>query len=292
MRNATKAVIPAAGLGTRFLPATKAIPKEMLPIVDVPTLQLNVEEAVAAGLSQIVLVNGRGKGTIEDHFDIAFELERTLQDRGKSAEYEAVHAVSMMCRLTSVRQKRPLGLGHAVLCARGPVADDEFFAVILGDDLMRCEVPAIEQLKVVGEREGKGVIALMEVPDDQTHRYGIVAGQWEGEVFRIEELVEKPAQGQAPSNLAIMGRYFLPGSIFDHLARTGRGHGGEIQLTDALQSLCAEEGMLGIVVKGERFDAGDKLGYLHANLAYALEREELREGVLAMMRELLEREGS
>lgn len=289
MKKATKAVIPAAGLGTRFLPATKAIPKEMLPIVDTPTLQYIVQEAVDAGLPKIVLINGRGKGAIEDHFDHAFELERTLKDRGKMAEYEAVHAVSTMCRITSVRQKQPLGLGHAVLCARGTVADDEFFAVLLGDDLMHCEVPAIAQLRDVGEREDLGVIALMEVPEDQTHLYGIVAGAWDGEVFRISELVEKPAPGTSPSNLAIMGRYFLPGRIFPHLASTKRGHGGEIQLTDGLQALASQEGLLGIVVKGDRYDAGDKLGYLRANLAFALMREDLRDGTLELIRELLAR---
>ncbi len=289
MKTATKAVIPAAGLGTRFLPATKAIPKEMLPIVDTPTLQYIVEEAVEAGLSSVVLINGRGKSAIEDHFDLAYELEDTLARRGKTKERDAVHAVSMMCRMTSVRQKEPLGLGHAVLCARGPVSDDEFFAVLLGDDLMRCEVPAILQLKNVGEREGLGVIALMEVPEDQTHLYGIVAGAWDGEIFRIERLVEKPVSGTSPTNLAVMGRYFLPGKIFEHLARTKKGHGGEIQLTDGLQALANEEGLLGIVVKGDRYDAGDKLGYLRANLAFALERDDLKEGTLELMRELLAR---
>jgi UTP--glucose-1-phosphate uridylyltransferase len=286
-----KAVIPAAGLGTRFLPATKAVPKELLPIVDVPTLQYVVEEAVASGARDVVVVNGRGKGAIEDHFDHAYELEDTLGRRGKTAELEAMRAVSQMVRIVSVRQKEPLGLGHAVLAARGPISDDETFAVLLGDDVYDAEVPATRQLIEASEAHGTGSVALMEVPDDQTHKYGIVAGSRRDDgTFAVEKLVEKPAPGTAPSNLAIVGRYVLPGKVFAYIADTPPGHGGEIQLTDALQRLADEEGLTGVVCKGVRHDAGDKIGWLRANLCYALKRDDLRGPLLEVMRALLEEE--
>jgi UTP--glucose-1-phosphate uridylyltransferase len=290
-----KAVIPAAGLGTRFLPATKAIPKEMLPIVDVPTLQLIVEEAVAAGIEEIVLVTGRGKGTIEDHFDVSFELERTLRDRGKSDLLALVERVSHMVRLISVRQKEPLGLGHAVLVARQAVGDDEPVAVLLGDDLYDCEGrrPAIGQLIDEYDRQGgKGVVSLMEVAPGQEQMYGIAAGKPMADrpgVLRIEDMVEKPAPGTAPSRLAVVGRYVLPAEIWDILARTKPGKGGEIQLTDALRELAQKgSGYFGLTVDGTRHDAGDKLGYLGANLAWAMKRDDLRPGLLEIMRRLVE----
>jgi UTP--glucose-1-phosphate uridylyltransferase len=284
-----KAVIPAAGLGTRFLPATKAIPKEMLPIVDVPTIQLVIDEAVRAGISDVVVINGRGKGAIEDHFDHAFELERTLRDRGKAELADAVTAVSTMVRLISVRQKQPLGLGHAVLCAREAVGD-ESFAVLLGDDLIDNDRdPGIAQLLRVHEATGAGAIAVMEVPEGQEHLYGIVSGTRDSAGrMRIETMVEKPKPGTAPSRWAIVGRYVLPPVIFEQLARTSPGAGGEIQLTDALRELAASrEGLYGVVVDGTRHDAGDRIGYLRANLAYALKRPELREAVRALCREML-----
>jgi UTP--glucose-1-phosphate uridylyltransferase len=297
MPRVRKAVIPAAGLGTRFLPATKSIPKEMLPIVDVPTLQLIVEEALAAGIEEVVLVTGRGKSTIEDHFDISYELERTLRDRGKKELLALVERISQMVRLVSVRQKEPLGLGHAVLVARQAVGDEPV-AVLLGDDLYDCDGrrPAIGQLIDEYERLGKkGVVSLMEVPPGQEQLYGIVAGQPLGDAprtLKIDDMVEKPAPGTAPSRLAIVGRYVLPAEIWDILARTKPGKGGEIQLTDALKELAqgteAGSGCYGLIVDGTRHDAGDKLGYLGANLAWALKRDELRPGLLALMRRLVE----
>jgi UTP--glucose-1-phosphate uridylyltransferase len=290
-----KAVIPAAGLGTRFLPATKSVPKEMLPIVDVPTLQLIVEEAVAAGIEQIVLVTGRGKGVIEDHFDVSFELERTLRDRGKKELLELVERVSHLVRLIAVRQKEPLGLGHAVLVARQAVGDDEPVAVLLGDDLFDCDGrrPAIGQLIDEHERlGGKGVVSLMEVAPGQEQLYGIVAGKPLADapkVLRIDDMVEKPAPGTAPSRLAIVGRYVLPAEIWSILASTKPGKGGEIQLTDALKELAQRgSGCYGLTVDGTRHDAGDKLGYLGANLAWALKRDDLRPGLLALMRRLVD----
>lgn len=289
-----KAIIPAAGLGTRFLPATKAIPKEMLPIVDVPTLQLVVEEALAAGIEEIVLVTGRGKSAIEDHFDVSFELERTLRDRGKAELLASVERISKMVRLVSVRQKEPLGLGHAVLVARQAVGDEPV-AVLLGDDLFDCDGrrPAIGQLVDEYERlGGKGVVSLMEVAPGQEQLYGIVAGKPLGDAPRtlhISDMVEKPSPGTAPSRLAIVGRYVLPSEIWEILARTRPGKGGEIQLTDALKELAQRgSGCYGLTVDGTRHDAGDKLGYLGANLAWALKRDDLRPGLLALMRRLVE----
>jgi UTP--glucose-1-phosphate uridylyltransferase len=289
-----KAVIPAAGLGTRFLPATKAVPKEMLPIVDVPTIQLVIDEAVRAGITDVVVVNGRHKHAIEDHFDHAFELETLLEQRGKTAMVAELRKISQMVRLISVRQKAPLGLGHAVLCARESVGDEPV-AVLLGDDLVDNDRdPGIAQLCRVYEETGAGVVAVMEVPAGQEHLYGIVSGEpiaGTGRV-RIRDLVEKPAPGTAPSRLAVVGRYVLPPAIWGHLATTAPGVGGEIQLTDALRQLAlGEPGLIGVVVEGVRHDAGDRLGYLRANLAYALKRPELRDDVLAMLRQLLGEHG-
>lgn len=282
-----KAVIPAAGLGTRFLPATKAVPKEMLPIVDVPTLQLVVEEALTAGIEEIVLVTGRNKASIEDHFDLSYELERTLADRGKKELLAQVDRISRMVRLICVRQKEPLGLGHAVLVARQAVGDEPV-AVLLGDDLFDCDGrrPAIGQLiDAYDQRGGAGVIALLEVEAGQEHLYGVAAGRPDGELFRISDLVEKPAPGTAPSRLSIVGRYVLPATIWPILARTPPGKNGEIQLTDALKTLAVEgAGCFGLTVDGTRHDAGDKLGYLGACLAWAMKRDELRPGLLALMR--------
>ena len=283
-----KAVIPAAGLGTRFLPATKATPKEMLPIVDVPTIQLVIEEAVQAGITDVVVVNGRNKHAIEDHFDHAYELEHTLRERGNPELADAMARISSMVRLISVRQKQPLGLGHAVLCAREAIGD-ETFAVLLGDDLIdNDDDPGIAQLMRVHEQTGGGAIAIVEVPPGKEHMYGIVAGDRDAQGrMRIREMVEKPKPGTAPSRWAIVGRYVLPAEVWSHLASTKPGSGGEIQLTDALRELVGSPaGMYGVVVAGTRHDAGDKLGYLRANLAYALKRPELRSAVLELCREL------
>ncbi len=282
-----KVVIPAAGLGTRFLPATKAVPKEMLPIVDTPTLQLIVEEAVAAGVHQIVVVNGRGKSAIEDHFDRSYELEDTLARKNKKELFEQVRRISDLVRLISVRQKEPMGLGHAVLAAR-PAVGDEWFGVLLGDDLIDAEDPAIGQLARVCMQTGKAAVALMPVPDDQTHMYGVAAGKAlpDGNVA-VERMVEKPPRGSAPSNLAVIGRYLLPPDIFGILEQVKPGAGGEIQLTDALAVLAREGRLIGVRFKGERHDAGDRLGYLQANIAYALKRPDLREGLLAYLRKVV-----
>lgn len=285
-----KAVVPAAGLGTRFLPATKAIPKEMLPIVDVPTIQLVIDEAVRAGIRDVVVINGRNKVAIEDHFDHAFELERTLRDRGNAPLADAMAQVAQMVRIISVRQKAPLGLGHAVLCARETIGNDPF-AVMLGDDLIDNDAePGIGQLIEVFEKYGAGAVAIMEVPPGREHQYGIVAGTFhEPGVMRIEKMVEKPPAGTAPSRWAIVGRYVLPAEIWPHLANAQPGAGGEIQLTDALAQLAASpQGLRGVVVRGVRHDAGDKLGYLRANLAYALKRPELRDAVRSLLRELVD----
>jgi UTP--glucose-1-phosphate uridylyltransferase len=293
MTKVRKAIIPAAGLGTRFLPATKAVPKEMLPIVDVPTLQLVVEEALASGIEEIVLVTGRGKASIEDHFDVSYELEHTLRERGKKDLLAPIEKISKMVRMISVRQKEPLGLGHAVLVARQAVGDEPV-AVLLGDDLYDCEGKraATGQLIDAFNRTGgqKGVIALMEVPAGQEHMYGIVSGKPGADgLIAIDDMVEKPAPGTSPSRLAIVGRYVLPAAIWPILERTQPGKGGEIQLTDALRTLTKEgAGTVGLNVDGVRHDAGDKLGYLGANLAYALKRPDLKPGLLALMRRLLD----
>jgi len=288
-----KAVIPAAGLGTRFLPATKAVPKEMLPIVDVPTIQLVIDEAVRAGITDVVVINGRGKHAIEDHFDHAYELEHTLRERGSRELADAMTKISSLVRLISVRQKQPLGLGHAVLCAREAVGD-EAFAVLLGDDLIdNDDDPGIAQLIRVHAETGAAAISIMEVPAGKEHMYGIVAGDRDAHGrMRIREMVEKPKPGTAPSRWAIVGRYVLPSAVWPHLAATKPGAGGEIQLTDALRELAGSgPGMYGVVVDGTRHDAGDKLGYLRANLAYALKRPGLREGVLELCREMLATSG-
>ncbi|RYZ39585.1 MAG: UTP--glucose-1-phosphate uridylyltransferase GalU [Myxococcaceae bacterium] len=285
-----KCVIPAAGLGTRFLPATKAVPKEMLPIVDTPTLQYIVEEAVAAGIEDVVVINGRGKSSIEDHFDIGFELETTMRARGKTAEADKLRAIANLVRIVSIRQKEPLGLGHAVLCAKS-VIGDEPFGVLLGDDMIDSEDPGIGQLARVYQQHHKAVIALMEVPDNETHMYGIAAGKDLGNgVIQIDHVVEKPKKGTAPSNLAVIGRYVLPPSIFPILETQTTGVGGEIQLTDGLATLQKTEGLLGYKFQGQRYDAGDKVGYLKANIAYALKRPDLRGGLLEYMREVVKTE--
>lgn len=281
-----KCVVPAAGLGTRFLPATKAVPKELLPIVDTPTLQYIVEEAAAAGITDITLITARGKASMVDHFDLSLDLEEMLLARGKVKERDALRAITDLARLTAIRQHEPLGLGHAVLQAQN-VVGDEPFAVILGDDLIDATVPGIKQLVECYERTGKAVVALMEVPRSETHLYGIAAGRMlDDRTMHVEKLVEKPKQ-EPPSNLAVIGRYVLPGRIFKILQETPKGVGGEIQLTDALAVLAREGELYGYRFEGQRYDAGDRLGYVKANVAYALKRPELREGLLAYLRSVL-----
>lgn len=269
------AVFPAAGLGTRFLPATKAQPKEMLPLVDKPLVQYVVEEARAAGIERIVIVTGRGKNSIEDHFDTSFELERMLEDRGKSDLLAQVREVSDMIPVSYVRQKSALGLGHAVLQARDLVGQEPF-AVMLGDDIVDARIPCIGQMIRLYEERGNPVIALQEVPHEETRQYGIVAGDPAGErVVAIRGMVEKPSPESAPSNLAIIGRYLLPPEIFDILDETRSDVGGEIQLTSALETLLARRPIDGYLFEGKRYDAGDKLGFLKATVEFALKREDL-----------------
>jgi len=269
-----KAVIPAAGLGTRFLPATKAVPKEMLPIVDAPSIQYIVAEAAAAGMREVILVTARGKQSVVDHFDIAGELEAHLAQTGKVELRNELRAIAEMAHIIAVRQQQPLGLGHAVLCAR-EVVGDEPFVVMLGDDIIDAPVPAAKQLADCYERHGLATVALMAVAPTETSLYGIAAGESLDErVTRIERVVEKPKR-DPPSNLAVIGRYVLPPRIFEILERIPAGVGGEIQLTDGLAVLAREEGLLGYRFEGDRYDAGDRLGYLKANVMYALKRPEL-----------------
>jgi len=273
-----RAVFPAAGLGTRFLPATKAQPKEMLPLVDKPIIQYAVEEAIAAGLESLVIITGRGKNAIEDHFDISYELEKILEERGKSDLLSLVRAVSEMVHIAYVRQKEALGLGHAILVARD-LMNREPFAVLLGDDVIVSEVPCIRQMMDIYDEHGASIVALMEVPPEATSRYGIVKARelpnTEGRLFEVLDMVEKPPVKEAPSNLAIIGRYILTPGIFETLEETGKGSGGEIQLTDGLRRLLSREKILAYKFRGKRHDAGDKLGFLQATIQFALKNEEL-----------------
>jgi UTP--glucose-1-phosphate uridylyltransferase len=275
-----KAVFPAAGLGTRFLPATKAQPKEMLPIVDKPIIQYGVEEAVAAGIDQIIVVTGRDKRAIVDHFDISFELEHYLKDRGKTRELQLVRKISDLVDITYIHQKEPLGLGHAVLMAKD-VVGNEPFAVFLADDIIRSQTPAIKQMmEVFGPRQAS-VLALQRVEPDQVSRYGIVkVGKSDGRVHEVVDMVEKPDPDKAPSNLAILGRYILKPSIFGILETTHEGVGGEIQLTDAIRTLAQQETVLGLEFEGTYYDVGTVSGFLKTSVAFALERPGLREELL------------
>ena len=269
------AVFPAAGLGTRFLPATKAQPKEMLPLVDRPLIQYVVEEARDAGIERIVIVTGRGKNAIEDHFDTSFELEQMLAEKGKEQLLDEVRKISELIPLSYVRQKQALGLGHAVLQARDLVGDQPF-AVLLGDDIVDADEPCIGQMMKLYERRGNPVIALQEVPRAETRQYGIVAGEKvEDRVVKITDMVEKPSPDKAPSNLAIIGRYLLPPEIFQILDETRSDVGGEIQLTSALKTLLSRRPIDGYLFEGKRYDAGDKLGFLKATVEFALKRKDL-----------------
>jgi UTP--glucose-1-phosphate uridylyltransferase len=269
------AVFPAAGLGTRFLPATKAQPKEMLPLVDRPLVQYVVEEAKAAGIERIVIVTGRGKNAIEDHFDTSFELEKMLEERGKDDLLAIVREISDLMPISYVRQKTALGLGHAILQAKDLVGNEPF-AVLLGDDIVDSAEPCIGQMMRLREKRGNPVIAIQEVGRAETRQYGIVAGERESDrVVRITGMVEKPAPEDAPSNLAIIGRYILPPEIFEILEATRSDVGGEIQLTSALSTLLERRPIDGCLFEGTRYDAGDKLGFLKATVEFALKREDL-----------------
>jgi len=291
IKKVRKAVLPAAGLGTRFLPATKAQPKEMLNVVDKPQIQYVVEECVASGIEHIIIVTGKGKNSIEDHFDYNPTLERFLEEKGKTAQAEMVRHISDMVQVSYTRQKEPLGLGHAVLVAKDLVGDEPF-AVLLGDVLIPGENPATKQLVKVYEATGIGAIAVEEVPHEKTHLYGIVAGEaaplapFGERLLRIRELVEKPKPADAPSNLAITGRYVLPSAIFECLERTKPGAGGEIQLTDAMKILAKEQGLWAYIYEGVSYDAGDKLGFLIATVEIALQNTELGEPFRSYLKNL------
>jgi UTP--glucose-1-phosphate uridylyltransferase len=290
-RKVRKAVLPAAGLGTRFLPATKAQPKEMLTVVDKPQIQYVAEECVASGIEHIIIVTGKGKHSIEDHFDTAPILERFLEDKGKKDQADVVRNISNMVQVSYTRQKEPLGLGHAVLVAKDLVGDEPF-AVLLGDVLIPGENPATKQLIDVYEATGTGAIAVEEVPRERTHLYGIIDAEpaplppFGERLLRIRDLVEKPKPANAPSNLAITGRYVLPPAIFDCLERTQPGSGGEIQLTDALRILAKEAGLWALIYEGISYDAGDKLGFLKATVELGLLNPEFGEQFRAYLKTL------
>jgi UTP--glucose-1-phosphate uridylyltransferase len=271
-----KAVIPVAGLGTRFLPATKTVPKELLPIVDIPSIQYVVQEAVDAGIQEIIFVTGRGKDSIEDHFDEAPELEQVLGERGQTELIEMLRRLKDMTEVVSVRQKKPLGLGHAVLCSRDLVGDEPF-AVMLADDLIDSDTPCIRQLLSIFEEKKESVIALMEVPLEEVHQYGVIKGrELEKRLYQIQATVEKPAAKEAPSRMAIIGRYILRPEIFSILQKQPPGRGGEIQLTDGLAQLVRERQVFGCQFLGDRYDIGDKFGFVRATVAYALKRPDLK----------------
>jgi len=282
-----KAVIPVAGLGTRFLPATKAIPKEMLTIVDRPTIQYIVEEVVASGIEQIIFVTSEGKSAIENHFDYNFHLDAVLREKNKISLGEELNMISNLIDIVSVRQKKPLGLGHAIWTARHVVGNEPFM-VLLGDDLVLSKVPCAKQMLSLYDDVGESIIAVQRVPDDQTHQYGIVEGEKNGRdrTHKVTRMVEKPAPGTTDSDMAIIGRYILMPEIFDLLEKTTPGHGGEIQLTDALLALSMKRPMFAYEFDGTRYDAGDKLGYLKAIVAFGMLHSELGETFTEHLKEI------
>ncbi|MBO1512350.1 UTP--glucose-1-phosphate uridylyltransferase GalU [Metabacillus bambusae] len=285
-----KAIIPAAGLGTRFLPATKAMPKEMLPIVDKPTIQYIIEEAVESGIEDIIIVTGKGKRAIEDHFDHSFELEYTLMEKGKIELLNEVQKASKLVDIHYIRQKEPRGLGHAIWCARKFIGNEPF-AVLLGDDIVRAEKPCLKQMIEQYERYNASIIGVQHVKDEEVSRYGIVDGFEIGDRFyNVSNLVEKPKQEEAPSNLAIMGRYILSPKIFDLLAEQRPGAGGEIQLTDAIATLNELEAIYAYNFEGKRYDVGEKMGFIQTTIELALQREDLKYELLEFLNKVIEKE--
>jgi UTP--glucose-1-phosphate uridylyltransferase len=285
MKRVRKAIIPAAGLGTRFLPATKAMPKEMLPIIDKPTIQYIVEEAVASGIEDIIIVTGKGKRAIEDHFDIAHELEQNLLEKGKLDILEKVRYATNLADIHYIRQKEPKGLGHAVWCARNFIGDEPF-AVLLGDDIVQSKTPCLKQLINIYEETHSSVIGVQSVPDDETHRYGIVEPLDQvGRRYQVNNFIEKPKAGTAPSNLAILGRYILTPEIFMFLEQQETGAGGEIQLTDAIQKLNQIQRVFAYDFEGKRYDVGEKSGFVKTTIEFALQEPTLRKEILAFMEE-------
>jgi len=282
-----KAVFPVAGLGTRFIPATKAMAKEMLPVVDKPIIQYAVEEAFAAGIEHIIFVTGRGKKALEDHFDRSFEIEHALQEKGKDDLLKQIQElVPKTGTIIYTRQNQPLGLGHAIWCARD-IVGDEPFAVLLADDLIQTDKPVLSEMIKKFDRLRASIAAVMEVDKDQTDKYGILdARHVEDDIVRIDDMIEKPNPDEAPSNLAIIGRYILTPKIFEYLGKRKKGAGGEIQLTDAMKTLLKEQPIYGYKFKGIRFDCGDKVGFQMANLAFALERPDMKDKLIKFIKEI------
>ncbi|WP_340084367.1 UTP--glucose-1-phosphate uridylyltransferase GalU [Siminovitchia sp. FSL H7-0308] len=287
MKQVRKAIIPAAGLGTRFLPATKAMPKEMLPIVDKPTIQYIVEEAVASGIEDIIIVTGKGKRAIEDHFDHAFELEQNLIEKEKYDLLEKVRFSSNLADIHYIRQKEPKGLGHAVWCARSFIGNEPF-AVLLGDDIVQSKIPCLRQLIDQYEETSSSVIGVQQVSEDVTHRYGIIDPiNQSGRLYQVSNFIEKPKPGTAPSNLAIMGRYVLTPEIFMFLEKQEKGAGGEIQLTDAIQQLNKIQRVFAYDFEGKRYDVGEKLGFVKTTLEFALQNEDIKEELTTYLKDKL-----
>lgn len=285
-----KAIIPAAGLGTRFLPATKAMPKEMLPIVDKPTIQYIVEEAVESGIEDIIIVTGKGKRAIEDHFDHSFELENNLFEKGKLELLKEVQKSSKLVDIHYIRQKEPKGLGHAIWCARKFIGNEPF-AVLLGDDIVRAEKPCLQQMIEQYERHNSSIIGVQQVDDDEVSRYGIVDGKLMGDRFyTVSSLVEKPKKEESPSNIAILGRYILSPKIFEILNNQQPGSGGEIQLTDAIAELNKYEAVYAYDFEGIRYDVGEKMGFIKTTIEFAMQHPDLKEEILKYLESLLEQE--
>lgn len=288
MNKVRKAIIPAAGLGTRFLPATKAMPKEMLPIVDKPTIQYIVEEAVASGIEDIIIVTGKGKRAIEDHFDHVTELENNLVEKQKYELLETVRNISNMIDIHYIRQKEPKGLGHAILCARKFIGEEPF-AVLLGDDIVQAEKPCLAQLMDEYNKRFSSIIGVKRVPESETHRYGIIDPlESEDRIFQVNNFIEKPAPGTAPSNLAIIGRYILNPEIFMFLEKQELGAGNEIQLTDAIQKLNKIQRVFAYEFEGNRYDVGEKQGFIETTIEFALQRPDLRDELLQFMQTKIE----
>jgi UTP--glucose-1-phosphate uridylyltransferase len=289
LKKVRKAIIPAAGLGTRFLPATKAMPKEMLPIVDKPTIQYIVEEAIESGIEDIIIVTGKGKRAIEDHFDNNFELEQNLVEKEKFDLLEKVRQSSKV-DIHYIRQKEPKGLGHAVWCARKFIGDEPF-AVLLGDDIVQADKPCLKQLMDEYGKTGASIIGVQPVPEEETHRYGIIEPlEQTGRRYEVKNFVEKPARGTAPSNLAIMGRYILTPEIFRFLEEQKIGAGGEIQLTDAIQKLNEIQRVFAYNFEGKRYDVGEKIGFIKTTIEFAMKNEELKPELIQFMEELIKEE--
>ncbi|AYD40270.1 UTP--glucose-1-phosphate uridylyltransferase [Clostridium fermenticellae] len=278
-----KAIIPAAGLGTRFLPVTKAQPKEMLPIVDTPIIQYIVEEAIASGIEEILIITGKNKKAIEDHFDRCVELEQELKIHNKNNQLKLVNDISNMANIYYIRQKQPLGLGHAITCAKTFVGNEPF-AVMLGDDIVDSKVPCLKQLMDCYDEYKTSIIGVQKVPQNDISKYGIINGKYiEDRVYKINDMIEKPSIKEAPSNIAILGRYIITPQIFSILDNTPPGKGGEIQLTDALKTLMSKQAMYAYNFEGKRYDVGSKFGFLQANIEYALKKEDLKDELMSYM---------